>query len=964
VKAHRNPQDLHTIGLLRVRNADLPRQFDSLCDSVGLLLERELTASPGIAVLERRRLEHLNRERSLPTAAEGNRLLSSLQIIELDIGQDGPGLRGKLALVGADGARTAEIIASVPIRNPATLAHLLADKIERFLKAPVDGISRHREAEAARFHREYLLLLQHGDYDGAVHSLDAAMALAPEEESWQREMVLLLPSAAIEILDPGGQNWGRKLPGQPSSEAVAKCLAFSLRGADLLVDISRTAADLASRGAPIAPVVWWNFDYRGAIFGFLGKLALVEKPDPACVAEVADLAAKDRTLRMEIMEPYLFKRTMDLNGLANYGRHLSSWLGSDCNLYHSHSLAEERRRDDMFALSHWVQVSHKVNPPDGSGDYGPVQSIFSSFQGNQVDELLQTLEQDQDPVIRLYARASRMTASAKPKSDPSNKPRAVREYRLYAQDLLAHSEASNPSPFRNRVWETIKTALSLLLNDEQGWKESLAACRFAITQGEIQPELFLTALVVLDDKRHRKVPEAVEVVNGALKLVLENPTAYPTGFFLDRNGFIKRLEQTRGQLVGELEGTKANTNIPPSPPWKRNVCLLDLAKPIDGLAWLFKPVVQDGQVFTIALGLHEWGSAEDTLQLIRVPLRGGPPAFLGRVNPGDIKWGNRRYVMPSGPDIRLKEPRSLWLDVVRAACVGGGCYYAATVSGIFIFPTNGGPVLHLGTTNGLPTDDINAIAFLDGKLYFGAGEERDGYFASYDPALRKLNILGSSRRSEHLSPFDDQPPFYTIGIVADTSRHRLLMSVSSAIIATTTLPAVSPCMGIWSYSPSTGEYKRLAPFRLCNLPRWLMHREYWAGLVNATVLATKQTRTLNLFDLENDRLLSVYDPLAAPSPWQKFQPELGCPWGVIPFDGPFFLSDGWFYSARPFARMALAGGTREELPPPRTDYPFEIKESLQLLDDGKNVLMADQYSIWLLQLGPEPAHLPHRTPQP
>src|SRR5438552_14733450 len=103
-KAHRNPQDLHTVGLLRVRNADLPRQFDSLCDSVGLLLERELTASPGIAVLERRRLEQVNKERSLPTDAEGNRLLSSLRMIELDIGQDGPGLRGTLALFGADGA--------------------------------------------------------------------------------------------------------------------------------------------------------------------------------------------------------------------------------------------------------------------------------------------------------------------------------------------------------------------------------------------------------------------------------------------------------------------------------------------------------------------------------------------------------------------------------------------------------------------------------------------------------------------------------------------------------------------------------------------------------------------------------------------------------------------------------------------------------------------------------------------
>src|SRR2546426_2946342 len=319
-KAHRNPQDLHTVGLLRVRNADLPRQFDSLCDSVGLLLERELTASPGIAVLERRRLEQVNKERSLPTNADGNRLLSSLRMIELDIGQDGAGLRGTLALVGADGTRTNGIIASIPTRNPASLAHLLADKTERFLKVPVAGSARDRETEAARFHREYLLLLHHGDSIGAVHALDAAMALAPEEEPWQREMVLLLPGAAIEILDPGGQNRARGLPVQPSSEGLANGLALGLRAADLLVDLSRKAADLALRGEPILPVLWWNCDYRDPLCQLSQRLAGVKTPDRSRVAEFAALAGKERTLRMEIMEHYLSRRTVDLNGLANYSR--------------------------------------------------------------------------------------------------------------------------------------------------------------------------------------------------------------------------------------------------------------------------------------------------------------------------------------------------------------------------------------------------------------------------------------------------------------------------------------------------------------------------------------------------------------------------------------------------------------------------------------------------------------------
>src|SRR6266516_2940165 len=52
-KAHRNPQDLHTVGLLRVRNADLPRQFDSLCDSVGLTGEYKRLASFRLCSLTR-----------------------------------------------------------------------------------------------------------------------------------------------------------------------------------------------------------------------------------------------------------------------------------------------------------------------------------------------------------------------------------------------------------------------------------------------------------------------------------------------------------------------------------------------------------------------------------------------------------------------------------------------------------------------------------------------------------------------------------------------------------------------------------------------------------------------------------------------------------------------------------------------------------------------------------------------
>ena len=236
-----NPQDLHTIGVLSVRNADLPRQFDSLCDSVGLLLERELTASPGIAVLERRRLEQVNKERSLAPRTEGNRLLSSLQVMQLDIGQDGAGLRATLMLVQADTPRTNVVTAASPSRNPAALAHLLVEKTERLLKLAPNGAPTAREAEAARFHREYLLLFQHRDYYPAVHALEAALALDLRQADWQRKMTLLLFDTAIEALDPGGQTHQGLKPylAQPTADKVAASLVWGHRGADLLLDLSK-----------------------------------------------------------------------------------------------------------------------------------------------------------------------------------------------------------------------------------------------------------------------------------------------------------------------------------------------------------------------------------------------------------------------------------------------------------------------------------------------------------------------------------------------------------------------------------------------------------------------------------------------------------------------------------------------------------------------------------------------------
>jgi len=96
---------LPTICLLSVRNADLPRSLDGLCDSVGRLLERRLLASASCAVLERQRLDQINKERALPGNEADQALLASVVIMELECsrGPDGQGLRATAWLSSNEG---------------------------------------------------------------------------------------------------------------------------------------------------------------------------------------------------------------------------------------------------------------------------------------------------------------------------------------------------------------------------------------------------------------------------------------------------------------------------------------------------------------------------------------------------------------------------------------------------------------------------------------------------------------------------------------------------------------------------------------------------------------------------------------------------------------------------------------------------------------------------------------------
>src|ERR1019366_2981321 len=76
---------LKTLCFLPVRNADLPRSRDLFCETLAAMLERDVLGFAATAVLERKRLDLVNKEKTLAQEAATREVLASLVIVELEI---------------------------------------------------------------------------------------------------------------------------------------------------------------------------------------------------------------------------------------------------------------------------------------------------------------------------------------------------------------------------------------------------------------------------------------------------------------------------------------------------------------------------------------------------------------------------------------------------------------------------------------------------------------------------------------------------------------------------------------------------------------------------------------------------------------------------------------------------------------------------------------------------------------
>ncbi len=203
-KRARGRKDLRTICLMGVRNAELSRDRDTTCRSLAMLLERQLISSANVTLLERKRLEFLNKEKSLPSEGTTHDLLSSLMVLDLEFGRAkaGHGLRATATISDGVGKTLQRLTVEGKDSSGADIVEPLFQGLSKFLQVAAAPRPVNRRRESARFFREAELALSHNDWSAGIQALEASFALNHTDEEIRARLAGAMSESAFNMLKP------------------------------------------------------------------------------------------------------------------------------------------------------------------------------------------------------------------------------------------------------------------------------------------------------------------------------------------------------------------------------------------------------------------------------------------------------------------------------------------------------------------------------------------------------------------------------------------------------------------------------------------------------------------------------------------------------------------------------------------------------------------------------------------
>ncbi len=934
-KRGRMADGLRTVALLSARNADLPRAMDARCQAVAAMLQRSLTRCDDFAVLERKRLEHVNKERTLPAGSPAGKLLASLLTIDLEIGRgtDGKGLRAVALVHDAAGKQLAEARAAAADEDIASLAAGLLKELCKSLRAVHAPAAGDPAAEARLFFHEAWLWQQYDeqlsggaffqqfdDLAGELAAAESAYALAPGNHLYEvalADAVVAYTRRALGCDRRGGPAAIEFLRGRKPGE-LRTAFELALRALDLRMEYARrhesrlafddggwysvdsglrAICDASAKVLPHCPA-----EARPALLEFREKF---HRYFMATCMKWADEALKDRSAIGRFLEWWFdFDRTFmcaaaDSDQYTSdlckvIGRWLESWR--QCGNF---SFAFNDQHMDLTPLCFFILHDDSPHYRIVPRDYARLRPLLESMRKHPV------------PLVQEYGIWGQMWVAQRCGGPcPS-----FEELKTLNRKHIQEPGASPADPMRGLYYAAMLSAIEHLnLDEEKRRRERIELLQFMLERNELANN-FMEVFAAEPADRY-EAGQDLKLIQRVETMLNGNVHALTSA----RKGpYLAELGQVMERRRQEIESAWADlARAASSVPWKQVRPLLrrdDHA----GVAGFASMVLHEGQLLTVGVRGARQGTQ---FEAFCVPLHGGPARSLG-TSPSKCS-----------PDVWLYQ-YSNW-----RACAGGGYFFvSAPDGGIHAFPLEGGKPFYIDEAAGLPCNAVQAMAWFEGRLYAGLGD--GGYFVRYDVRRRRCEILASGRTKNGQLPFNDASPFGISYLAGDPKRHRLLLGLGFA--GHLGYDDRWRYDGLWQYEPTKGSFRQLlkvspADGSSVDHDAILLYGDTWLLRVDLKT----DNADVRLASPQN-RIGPGLDPTTAP----YRNPVWNMP--------PMAEVDGWLWTVRPtFFRRSKDSGKVEWLPWVDTGKSVASYEYLQAVGDGSELVVGNDSGFWLLTLQGKP----------
>jgi hypothetical protein len=957
---------LHLVGFPVVRNVDLPRDQDVVCDTVAVLLERELTASPGIAVLERSHLGEVNQERELPTtkAALGN-LRPSLTIVQLEIskGKNRQGLQATADLIGLE--TRSKITASVNTDSAADLAAKLGERLIDALKAePIEHPFR-RLDEARMFARDSQVLLKTGRIAAGLSAAEAAYALIPGEHD-RSFLAEALWARASQYLTPDTENFAalNNMNGNFDSDDVSSAdldtaIGFAARAMTLEHDALK--AKLAVPHGRQDFITYTDGEEQILLpGGFFQRLNAVPDIPDAYKSRIADLHAAARDFLRDYWNAFADSIPEAPQSLGDYDNEINNNFSFAGVI--STSFAEFiSMRDQMF--HRWIGTFNQWWPKCGnlwwgSGDFQIVamnailtmedmsthrwtdfnQEAFAKSFAPVIDDL----QKSTCPVMQIYGvvaetLAHRQTAAA----TPAQRDQAIQ---ALIDQLQTAVQKSQTHPWRLRHYAYYAAAHGIILlpaGTHARDEELIRLFEVAEQRRQLLPQNvleFISENIDLDssDDAPRRWLAALEKMQQ-----LSQEANYR---FIDQD-----LDSGRQALAGEIHdlrqkyprlGVEKVARV-----WDSSIKLADVASLSQISALEYGVQTIDNRACFIGSGTDTQG--QFFIQAFEVPLSGGLPKALAKI-----------IVKPLSS---ISEDGSGYGDnftyrLIEASAVDDQNFYVSVRGqGVVVFPRDGSLAIRVDTHDGLPSDWTQALAAADGKLFITSTTVNGAYLLAWKRADHSVKLLISSLGKDHRSPLEDVPGLRLRWIANDAPRHRLLLGVdqdSPDIGTHWNIPWQFQKGGLWQLDLSKGKLKQLLTVDSA------LDLGHFRGIDGDSLFISMPMWVVR-YDLATSRgEYASYKPGSmAPTYIRQIHLQSSTPRGTIWADpdwetaGNRVVIHNWLWVGEPFSRISADGKTVQLLDPKISSTADPADHITTIMPVSQNqILIGDRKEMFVLMM--------------